>query len=112
MGYYDDDDVEEQIKHLDKLEQGLRVKQQRDFMRWRDQTVNDELKKAAEELGVSPEDFARHMSDPNYEKDLRRATRKLVEGLPCVWVGPRRRHHRRGGSVWSLNAGAVPIWTR
>ena len=81
MTYYGDDEnnLEEQVKYLDKLEQGIRVKQQRDFMRWRDQTIQDEIRKTAEELGLSQADLARHMSDPGYEKDIRRSTRKLIE---------------------------------
>jgi hypothetical protein len=81
-GYYGDDGLGEQeeiIQNAEKYEKALAAKQARDFMRWRDQIVQDEIRQASEELGLSQADHFQHMKSPGYERDLRKATRKLVE---------------------------------
>jgi hypothetical protein len=105
---YDDDayEKEKRIETYRQMQQDLAELQQREFMKWRDQTIQDEIRKTAEELGLSQADLVRHMSDPGYEKDIRRSTRKLVErasqrvGKPKVAASSTRRERvepqRRG----------------
>ena len=79
MAYDEDYEKEQRIQNYKQMQQDLVELQQREFMKWRDQTIQDEIRKTAEELGLSQADLVRHMSDPGYEKDIRRSTRKLVE---------------------------------
>jgi hypothetical protein len=73
------EEMAEQVKNMEKLEKAVNYRNAQRFMKWRDDTISDELRKAAEDFGLTEEDFQKHMADPNYERDLRKSARKLVE---------------------------------
>jgi hypothetical protein len=101
----EEEKLNQSIKDMEHLERAVAVRNQRLFLNWRERTIEDEIKKAAEEFGLSKDDLSRHMSDPRYEKDLRGATRKMVEKAAKRVKGSHPGERRPGNRVETRSRG-------
>ena len=98
-------ELEQSIQDMEKLERAVAERNKRHFAQWQDGVIKDEVARAAKEFGLSEADSMRHLRDPNYEKDLRRSVRKLVERGARRVKGAAAPERKASSSRGSVQAG-------